>query len=66
MIKVPFVDLTGQYQQIKQEVLKKIEPLMEQGAFILGEDVKQFESDFASYIGVKYGNCKQNHRAQYN
>ena len=55
MIKVPFVDLSAQYESIKSEVLPKVTDIISRGDFILGEDLKSFESEFASYTGVKYG-----------
>ncbi len=55
MLKVPFVDLSEQYQMIKPDVLKKLETIMSTGNFILGKDVQQLEDDFARYCGVKYG-----------
>jgi dTDP-4-amino-4,6-dideoxygalactose transaminase len=55
MIKVPFVDLSAQYESIKSEVLPKISDIISRGDFILGEDLKLFESEFAAYTGVKYG-----------
>lgn len=54
-MKVPFVDLSGQYQSVKKDVLKKIEEIISTGNFILGNDVKQLEEEFARYSGVKYG-----------
>ncbi len=54
-MRVPFVDLSGQYQMIKTEVLGKIEEIVSTGNFILGNDVKQLEEEFARYSGVKYG-----------
>lgn len=54
-MKVPFVDLSGQYQIVKKDVLKKIEEIISTGNFILGNDVKQLEEEFARYSGVKYG-----------
>ena len=54
-MKVPFVDLNAQYRPIKQEILEKIEKIIERGDFILGEEVKKFEEEFAAYTGVKHG-----------
>ncbi|MBI4712315.1 MAG: DegT/DnrJ/EryC1/StrS family aminotransferase [Planctomycetes bacterium] len=54
-MKVPFVDLNAQYQQIKSEVLPKMESIVERGDFILGDDLAKFEQEFAAYTGVKYG-----------
>lgn len=55
MLKVPFVDLSAQYESINSEVNAKISGIIKNGDFILGEDLRQFESEFANYIGVKYG-----------
>ncbi|MBI4833808.1 MAG: DegT/DnrJ/EryC1/StrS family aminotransferase [Planctomycetes bacterium] len=54
-MKVPFVDLTAQYESIKSEIAAKITDIISRGDFILGKDLEQFESEFAAYSGVKYG-----------
>lgn len=54
-MKVPFVDLAAQYQQIKDEVRPRMEGIVERGDFILGNDLAKFEQEFAAYTGVKYG-----------
>ncbi|MCM8783418.1 MAG: DegT/DnrJ/EryC1/StrS family aminotransferase [Candidatus Omnitrophica bacterium] len=53
-MKVPFVDLKKQYQEIEKEVDKGLDGLFSKGDFILGEKEKQFEEEFARYIGTKY------------
>jgi len=53
-MKVPFVDLEKQYLEIKKEVDKGLEKLFRKGNFILGEEEKIFEEEFAKYIGTKY------------
>jgi dTDP-4-amino-4,6-dideoxygalactose transaminase len=55
MLKVPFVDLLAQYETIKIEVIAKISEVINNGDFVLGEELRQFESEFAAYVGVKYG-----------
>jgi dTDP-4-amino-4,6-dideoxygalactose transaminase len=55
MVKIPLVDLVRQYHSIKEEIDEAILRVLESGSFILGENVKLFEKEFASYCGVKYG-----------
>jgi dTDP-4-amino-4,6-dideoxygalactose transaminase len=47
--KVQFVDLVAQYQQIKPEVDAAMAKVCARGDFILGEDVKLFEQEFAAF-----------------
>lgn len=53
-MKVPQLDLTRQYQNIKPEIDKAILDVCSSGMFCLGETVKKFEEDVAEYIGVKH------------
>jgi dTDP-4-amino-4,6-dideoxygalactose transaminase len=47
--KIQFVDLVAQYQQIKPEIDAAMARVCGRGDFILGEDVKLFEQEFASF-----------------
>ena len=59
--KVKFVDLSRQYRSIKAEVNAAIMGVLERSDFILGDDVQQFEREFADYcqaevaVGVDNG-----------
>jgi dTDP-4-amino-4,6-dideoxygalactose transaminase len=60
-MKIPFLnfkDLNGPY---RQEILDAIAGVIDSGHFILGNKVKEFETEFAEYCGVKHaigtGNC---------
>ncbi len=53
-ITVPFVDLKTQHRIIQSEIEAAIRQVFEQGAFILGAEVKKFEQAFASYLGVRH------------
>jgi len=53
-MNIPFVDLKAQYHSIKPEIDAAISDILEHTAFIGGKAVKQFEIDFAGYIGVKH------------
>jgi dTDP-4-amino-4,6-dideoxygalactose transaminase len=52
---IPFIDLPGQYETLRAEVLSAVEGVMRGSRFILGEEVEQFESRFADYCGA--GHC---------
>jgi len=53
-MKIPFVDLQAQYKSIEGEVAAAIQNVLERGDYILGEQVRLFEEEFAAYIGVKH------------
>jgi dTDP-4-amino-4,6-dideoxygalactose transaminase len=52
-MKLQMVDLKGQYEGIKEEVLANLNEVLDTGAFINGPLVKQFASDMEKYLGVK-------------
>jgi dTDP-4-amino-4,6-dideoxygalactose transaminase len=52
-MSIPFVDLKAQYQTIKPEMDAAIERVITNTSFIGGEDVKQFEKEFAAYCEAK-------------
>jgi dTDP-4-amino-4,6-dideoxygalactose transaminase len=54
MSKIPLVDLKAQYLSIKREIDASIQNVLENGIFIGGQIVKDFEDAFTKYIGVKY------------
>jgi len=54
-MKIPFVDLKEQYTSIENGVKLAIEEVFKKSQFILGENLRKFEDEFASYCGVKYG-----------
>jgi dTDP-4-amino-4,6-dideoxygalactose transaminase len=51
---IPFVDLSGQYRDIRGEVLAAVEDVMRGARFILGEEVQRFEQEFAAYCGADH------------
>jgi dTDP-4-amino-4,6-dideoxygalactose transaminase len=53
-MKVPFVDLVSQYQGIRNQILPVMENIMGKAQFIMGEDVTQFEREFAEFCTTKY------------
>ncbi|MDQ3194187.1 MAG: DegT/DnrJ/EryC1/StrS family aminotransferase, partial [Bacteroidota bacterium] len=53
-MKVPFGDLSREYNEISKEIDGSIERVVKSGWFILGKEVESFEKNFAEYIGTKY------------
>ncbi|TAN42031.1 MAG: DegT/DnrJ/EryC1/StrS family aminotransferase [Nitrospirae bacterium] len=45
----------SQYTSHKKEIDSAISRVLDKGWYILGDEVKAFEKEFADYIGVKYG-----------
>lgn len=53
-MKVPFVSFENMHNEIKTEMLEKFEEMYIRNIFISGEEVENFEKEFAEYCGVKY------------
>ncbi|MBI4712225.1 MAG: DegT/DnrJ/EryC1/StrS family aminotransferase [Planctomycetes bacterium] len=53
-MNIPLLDLKAQYQQIKPEVQKAINEVIDSQHFILGPAVEKFEAEIARFIGIKY------------
>jgi len=56
-MNIPFVDLSIQYKNIKNEIDISIRDVIRKTAFVGGDNngfVARFEKEFASYIGVPY------------
>ncbi|MBI5030797.1 MAG: DegT/DnrJ/EryC1/StrS family aminotransferase [Chloroflexi bacterium] len=51
---IPFFDLTKQYESIQSELDDAALRVMKSGWYILGNEVKAFEKEFADYVGVKH------------
>ncbi len=51
---IPFVDLRAEYHSIRAEIDDVIRNVFEQGQFILGENVRLFEEEFAAFCGTSY------------
>ncbi len=54
-LAIPFVDLNFQHQSIHEQLQKAIQTVLEQGDFILGQAVADFEVAFAAACNTKYG-----------
>lgn len=53
-MKIPFVDLKVQYENLKHEIDRAIAAVISQNAFINGPFVESFEKKFAEYCSVKH------------
>ena len=49
-----FRDLIQQYQVLKQDIDRAVLDVMQTGAFIMGQPVKDLEAQLAEYVGVKH------------
>lgn len=53
-MNIPFVDLLSDYQVLKSEIDDAYARVMNSGVYILGSELKSFESNFAQYCSVKH------------
>jgi len=53
-MQIPLVDLKAQYLSIKKEIDEAIQKVLDSSNFILGEEVKKFEEEFADFCNAKY------------
>src|ERR1700733_12864363 len=51
---VPFSDLARQHEAVADELKRGLDRVMTSSAFVLGEEVEQFEGEFASYCGARH------------
>src|SRR4051812_6239974 len=51
---VPFLDLKAPYAELRAEIDAAIQRVLESGWYILGEEVRAFEQEFAAYTGAKH------------
>jgi len=54
MLHVPYVDIAGQHQPLKADLLSAIGQIIDSGQFILGEQVQLFEQRMTELCGVNY------------
>ncbi|RJQ51012.1 MAG: DegT/DnrJ/EryC1/StrS family aminotransferase [Actinobacteria bacterium] len=50
---IPFMDLDRQHESVSASIDAAIDRVRRESAFTLGEEVEEFEHDFASYCGAK-------------
>lgn len=54
-MKVDLLDLTTQYNAIKEDIQKAVIDTIESGHYILGPQVKDLEKSISNFCGVKHG-----------
>jgi dTDP-4-amino-4,6-dideoxygalactose transaminase len=52
--ELPFLNLQAQYTSIREEIRAAVDAVFESQHFILGEEVAQFEQEFAEFVGCRY------------
>ncbi|HUI06851.1 MAG TPA: DegT/DnrJ/EryC1/StrS family aminotransferase [Verrucomicrobiae bacterium] len=53
-MNVPYFDLKAQYGELREEILAALDRVCRNASFILGDEVVQFEKEFAAYCETKY------------
>lgn len=53
-MKIPFVDLKAQLAGVRDDVFRNLAAAIDSTAFILGEEVSDFEEAFAAYCGCRH------------
>lgn len=53
-VKVPFVNLSAQYEPLRKEILETVDRIFASGNYILGAPVLEFEKLFAEYSETRY------------
>jgi dTDP-4-amino-4,6-dideoxygalactose transaminase len=53
-LKVPLLSLTGQYRQLRREVLREVQKVCDSQRYILGSNVEALEKEIARYCGTRY------------
>jgi len=51
---VPFLDMKAQYDELREELDQAYQRVMDSGWYILSDEVRAFEQEFADYLGVKH------------
>lgn len=54
MSKIQMVDLIGQYEKIQKEIDEAVINVIRSSAYINGPEVKEFQKELESYLGVKH------------
>ena len=52
--KIPILDITPEVDELWPELSERLERVIRSGQFILGPETKNFESEIATFLGVKH------------
>ena len=53
-MKVSFLDVKSQNEEIKKQAMSGLKQVMDSGDFILGQQVRDFEREFSAFCGSKF------------
>lgn len=53
-MKVPFLDLQAAYRELKEEIDESVGRVLASGWYIGGQELSEFETEFAAYCGVAH------------
>jgi dTDP-4-amino-4,6-dideoxygalactose transaminase len=53
-MKIPFLDLQGEYAELREEILPALDRVCRNATFVQGPEVEAFESEFADFCGTKH------------
>ncbi len=53
--RVPFLDLTRQERELREELLRGLSQILERGRYVLGPEVEALEREFSSFCGSGEG-----------
>jgi dTDP-4-amino-4,6-dideoxygalactose transaminase len=53
-VKVPFLELRPAYEELRVDLDTAYQRVMDSGWYILGKELETFETEFATYCGVKH------------
>src|SRR5687768_13766751 len=53
-MNIPLVDLKAQHEQVRDDVQKGWDAVLARTAFVLGDEVVEFERSFADFSGVRH------------
>jgi dTDP-4-amino-4,6-dideoxygalactose transaminase len=51
---IPFIDLASQQQRIKPQIDAAIAKVLAHGGYVMGPEVRQFETELAAFAGIKH------------
>ncbi|HUR80225.1 MAG TPA: DegT/DnrJ/EryC1/StrS family aminotransferase [Thermoanaerobaculia bacterium] len=53
-IRIPFLDMASPYRELQPQIDAAVTRVLQSGWYILGQEVKQFEAEFAAYAGARH------------
>ncbi len=54
VMKIPFVDLKSQYEQLKPQINTRIDRVLEHGAYVMGPEIAELECQLSDYCNVRH------------